>query len=186
MSLFECSVLRRRYLMRFVKNFSSLTNIQGSNSHSNSPNFLKEENIFKVFKRTFQTAIQLSIEDSVKKNSKRKQNAFVEICESVEEVTRDIKSGDTLLVGGFGLVGVPENLIKSLAVKEVKDLNIISNEGGVKQHGLDILLEKNQVKKITCSFIGQNKEFEQKYLSGQLEVELVPQVVFMICISKKS
>lgn len=73
------------------------------------------------------------------------------------------------------MCGVPEALIKTLVDMKVKDLTIVSNEGGVNHHGLDMLLETKQIKKMVCSFIGENKEFQRQFLSGELEVELVPQ-----------
>ena len=86
-----------------------------------------------------------------------------------------VESGSTILVGGFGLCGVPESLLKGLVDTKVKDLIIISNEGGVHHHGLDMLFETKQIKRIICSYIGENKEFQRQFLSGELEVELIPQ-----------
>ncbi|WP_409252900.1 CoA transferase subunit A [Bacillus sp. SCS-153A] len=86
-----------------------------------------------------------------------------------------IKDGMTLAVGGFGLVGIPENLILALVEKNVKDLTIISNNCGVDDWGLGLLLQKRQIKKMIGSYVGENKEFERQVLSGELEVELVPQ-----------
>ncbi|WP_421383590.1 CoA transferase subunit A [Bacillus salacetis] len=86
-----------------------------------------------------------------------------------------IKDGMTLAVGGFGLVGIPENLILVLVEKNVKDLTIISNNCGVDDWGLGLLLQKRQIKKMIGSYVGENKEFERQVLSGELEVELVPQ-----------
>ncbi|CAF0718051.1 unnamed protein product [Brachionus calyciflorus] len=88
---------------------------------------------------------------------------------------KDIKSGMNVLVGGFGLVGVPESLLKALSKTQVKDLVVISNEGGVNHRGLDMLFDTKQIRKMVCSFIGENKEFQRQFLSGELEVELVPQ-----------
>ena len=86
-----------------------------------------------------------------------------------------ITDGMTLAVGGFGLVGIPENLILALVEKNVKDLTIISNNCGVDDWGLGLLLQKRQIKKMIGSYVGENKEFERQVLSGELEVELVPQ-----------
>lgn len=79
------------------------------------------------------------------------------------------------MVGGFGLVGIPENLIMALAEKGVKDLTIISNNCGVDDWGLGLLLRNKQIKKMIASYVGENKEFERQLLSGALEVELLPQ-----------
>lgn len=109
------------------------------------------------------------------KNSKNQKNALTEILDNPADAIRDIKSNSTLLIGGFGLVGVPEALIKEIAKTDIKDLTIISNEGGVNDHGLDILFDTHQIRKMICSFIGENKEFQRQFLSGELEVELTPQ-----------
>lgn len=94
---------------------------------------------------------------------------------SFDEAVADIQDGMTLMVGGFGLVGIPENLIKSLRDKNVKDLTIISNNCGVDDWGLGLLLENKQIKRMISSYVGENKEFERQVLSGELEVTLVPQ-----------
>lgn len=86
-----------------------------------------------------------------------------------------IQDGMTLMVGGFGLCGIPENLIKALAKKGTKNLTIISNNCGVDDWGLGILLKNKQIKKIIASYVGENKEFERQLLSGEIEVELTPQ-----------
>jgi 3-oxoacid CoA-transferase subunit A len=86
-----------------------------------------------------------------------------------------IEDGASIMVGGFGLVGIPEKLIQGLRAKEVKDLTIISNNCGVDDFGLGILLQNRQIKKMISSYVGENKEFERQFLSGELEVELVPQ-----------
>jgi len=91
------------------------------------------------------------------------------------EVLEDIQDGATIMVGGFGLVGIPENLILGLVEKGVKDLTIISNNCGVDDWGLGLLLHKRQIKKIIASYVGENKEFERQVLAGELEVELLPQ-----------
>lgn len=87
----------------------------------------------------------------------------------------DIKSGSTLLVGGFGLVGIPEHLIDALKESGITDLTCISNNCGVDDFGLGILLQQKQIKKMISSYVGENKTFERQFLSGELEVELVPQ-----------
>ncbi|MGE7622772.1 CoA transferase subunit A [Viridibacillus sp. NPDC096237] len=94
---------------------------------------------------------------------------------SASEAIADIQDGMTLMVGGFGLVGIPEQLILALVEKEVKDLTIISNNCGVDDWGLGLLLHKKQIKKMIGSYVGENKEFERQVLSGEIEVELTPQ-----------
>ena len=86
-----------------------------------------------------------------------------------------IKDGQTIAVGGFGLCGIPEALIEALRDSCVKDLTCISNNAGVDGFGLGLLLETRQVKKMIASYVGENKEFERQFLSGELEVELTPQ-----------
>lgn len=94
---------------------------------------------------------------------------------SADEAVADIPDGATLMSGGFGLCGNPENLIEALHRKGVKDLTIISNNCGTTELGLGILLKAKQVKKMVSSYVGENKEFERQFLSGELEVELNPQ-----------
>lgn len=94
---------------------------------------------------------------------------------SASEAIADIQDGMTLMVGGFGLVGIPEQLILALVEKEVKDLTIISNNCGIDDWGLGLLLHKKQIKKMIGSYVGENKEFERQVLSGEIEVELTPQ-----------
>ncbi len=91
------------------------------------------------------------------------------------EAIRDIRDGATLMVGGFGLVGIPENLILALAEKGVRELTVISNNCGVDDWGLGLLLRNRQIRKMIASYVGENKEFERQALSGELEVELIPQ-----------
>lgn len=91
------------------------------------------------------------------------------------EAISEIKDGSTLMVGGFGLVGIPEQLILALVKKGVKDLTIISNNCGVDEWGLGLLLKEKQIKKMIGSYVGENKEFERQVLSGEIEVELTPQ-----------
>ncbi|WP_164018196.1 CoA transferase subunit A [Pyxidicoccus trucidator] len=94
---------------------------------------------------------------------------------SADEAVADIPDGITLMSGGFGLCGNPENLIEAIHRKGVKNLTIISNNCGTTELGLGILLQNKQVKKMVSSYVGENKEFERQYLSGELEVELNPQ-----------
>ncbi|WP_221565334.1 CoA transferase subunit A [Alkalihalobacillus sp. TS-13] len=91
------------------------------------------------------------------------------------EAVKDIKDGATIMVGGFGLVGIPENLILALVDSGVKDLTVISNNCGVDDWGLGLLLKNKQIKKMVGSYVGENKEFERQVLSGEIEVELIPQ-----------
>jgi len=95
--------------------------------------------------------------------------------ESADAAVADIRDGATLVVGGFGLCGNPENLIAALHRKGVKRLTIVSNNCGTTDQGLGVLLAAQQVRKMVSSYVGENKVFEQQYLSGELEVELVPQ-----------
>jgi 3-oxoacid CoA-transferase subunit A len=88
---------------------------------------------------------------------------------------KDIQDGMTLALGGFGLCGIPENCISALVKKGVKNLTCISNNAGVDDFGLGLLLQKRQIKKMISSYVGENAEFERQMLSGELEVDLVPQ-----------
>uniref|UniRef100_A0A8C6PVT5 Succinyl-CoA:3-ketoacid-coenzyme A transferase n=1 Tax=Nothobranchius furzeri TaxID=105023 RepID=A0A8C6PVT5_NOTFU len=92
------------------------------------------------------------------------------------EAVKDIPDGATVLVGGFGLCGIPENLINSLLKVGVKGLTAVSNNAGVDNFGLGLLLQTKQIKRMISSYVGENAEFERQYLSGELEVELTPQV----------
>jgi 3-oxoacid CoA-transferase subunit A len=94
---------------------------------------------------------------------------------SFAEAVKDIKDGSTLMVGGFGLCGNPENLILALVETKVKDLTVISNNCGVDDWGLGLLLKNKQIKKMIGSYVGENKEFERQVLTGEIKVELVPQ-----------
>lgn len=94
---------------------------------------------------------------------------------SFSEAVSDIKDGSTIIVGGFGLSGIPEFLIQALKEKGSKDLTIVSNNCGVDDWGLGLLLANRQIKKMVSSYVGENKIFEQQFLSGELEVELTPQ-----------
>jgi len=94
---------------------------------------------------------------------------------SVDDAVRDVPDGATLVVGGFGLCGIPENVIGALVRRGVKDLTIVSNNCGVDDWGLGLLLRTRQIRKMVSSYVGENAEFERQFLSGELEVELVPQ-----------
>lgn len=91
------------------------------------------------------------------------------------EAVKDIFNGATLMLGGFGLCGIPENTILALILKGVKDLTCISNNAGVDDFGLGLLLKTRQVKKMMSSYVGENAEFERQLLTGELEVNLIPQ-----------
>jgi len=95
--------------------------------------------------------------------------------ESADAAVADVKDGATLVVGGFGLCGNPENLIAAVHRKGVKDLTVISNNCGTTEEGLGVLLQSRQIRRMVASYVGENKEFERQYLGKELEVELVPQ-----------
>lgn len=97
------------------------------------------------------------------------------VVKNVEEALKDIQDGMTLMFGGFGLCGIPENCIAELVKKGTKNLTCISNNAGVDNFGLGLLLKTKQIKKMISSYVGENEEFERQMLSGELEVELVPQ-----------
>ncbi|HYH08502.1 MAG TPA: CoA transferase subunit A [Thermoanaerobaculia bacterium] len=94
---------------------------------------------------------------------------------SAAEAVQDIANGSTLVVGGFGLCGIPENLIHALVEKKVTGLTCVSNNAGVDNWGLGLLLQTKQIRKMVSSYVGENAEFERQYLAGELEVEFVPQ-----------
>src|SRR3982751_1827032 len=94
---------------------------------------------------------------------------------NADEALHDVPSGSTLMLGGFGLCGIPENSINALVKKGIKNLTCISNNAGVDDFGLGLLLKTKQVKKMISSYVGENAEFERQLLSGELEVDLVPQ-----------
>ncbi len=97
---------------------------------------------------------------------------------SAEEAVALIPDGASILMGGFGLCGIPENLIAALRVRGTKDLTVISNNAGVDDFGIGVLLRSRQVRKMISTYVGENKEFERQFLTGELEVELVPQGTF--------
>jgi 3-oxoacid CoA-transferase subunit A len=97
------------------------------------------------------------------------------VVSNAEEAIRDIKDGATIMLGGFGLCGIPENSIAALVSKGVKNLTCISNNAGVDDFGIGLLLKTRQVKKMISSYVGENAEFERQLLSGELEVDLIPQ-----------
>jgi 3-oxoacid CoA-transferase subunit A len=100
---------------------------------------------------------------------------FNKVVKNANEACNGIEDGMTLMVGGFGLCGIPENCINELVSKGVKNLTCISNNAGVDDFGLGLLLQNKQVKKMISSYVGENAEFERQMLSGELEVDLIPQ-----------
>jgi 3-oxoacid CoA-transferase subunit A len=97
------------------------------------------------------------------------------VCKNIQVALEGINDGASLMAGGFGLVGIPEKLIQGLRDRGTRDLTVISNNCGVDEWGLGILLQNKQIRKMVSSYVGENKEFERQYLGGELEVELVPQ-----------
>lgn len=93
----------------------------------------------------------------------------------VKEALDGVSNGMTLMLGGFGLCGIPENAISELVDMDIKELTCISNNAGVDDFGLGLLLQKHQIKKMISSYVGENDEFERQMLSGELDVELIPQ-----------
>src|SRR5438552_14345763 len=100
---------------------------------------------------------------------------FNKVVASADEAIKDIPSGATLMLGGFGLCGIPENCITALVKKGIGNLTCISNNAGVDDFGIGLMLQQKQVKKMISSYVGENAEFERQLLSGELEVELIPQ-----------
>jgi 3-oxoacid CoA-transferase subunit A len=94
---------------------------------------------------------------------------------NADEAIADIGDGATLMVGGFGLCGIPENCIKALVKKGSRHLTCISNNAGVDDYGIGLMLQRKQVRKMIASYVGENTEFERQLLSGELDVELIPQ-----------
>ena len=94
---------------------------------------------------------------------------------NAEDAISDIKDGDTIMLGGFGLCGIPEKCIAALVRKGIKNLTCISNNAGVDDFGIGLMLQQKQVKKMISSYVGENAEFERQLLSGELDVELIPQ-----------
>lgn len=94
---------------------------------------------------------------------------------NADEALQDIRDGAVLMLGGFGLCGIPENCITALVKKGVKDLTCISNNAGVDDFGLGLLLKTRQIRKMMSSYVGENAEFERQLLAGELEVDLIPQ-----------
>ncbi|MBP6431013.1 MAG: CoA transferase subunit A [Ferruginibacter sp.] len=97
------------------------------------------------------------------------------VVQNADEAIKDINDNTVLMLGGFGLCGIPENCIAALVKKGVKGLTCISNNAGVDDFGIGLMLQQKQVKKMISSYVGENAEFERQLLSGELEVELIPQ-----------
>lgn len=97
------------------------------------------------------------------------------VVKNADDALADIEDGMTLMVGGFGLCGIPEQCLAALVRKGVKDLTCISNNAGVDDFGIGLMLQKRQVRKMIASYVGENAEFERQLLSGELDVELIPQ-----------
>ena len=100
---------------------------------------------------------------------------MTKVKQSFEEALQGLQANQTLIVGGFGLCGIPENAIAAIRAKGTTGLTVVSNNCGVDDFGLGILLANRQITKMVASYVGENKIFEQQYLSGELEVELTPQ-----------
>jgi 3-oxoacid CoA-transferase subunit A len=97
------------------------------------------------------------------------------VIQNASEAIKDINDGAIIMLGGFGLCGIPENCIAALVKKNIKNLTCISNNAGVDDFGIGLMLQQKQVKKMISSYVGENAEFERQLLSGELEVELIPQ-----------
>src|SRR5580704_412602 len=97
------------------------------------------------------------------------------VFKDADDAIKDIPGGASIMLGGFGLCGIPENCIAALIKKEIKNLTCISNNAGVDDFGLGLLLQTRQIKKMISSYVGENAEFERQLLNGELEVDLIPQ-----------
>jgi 3-oxoacid CoA-transferase subunit A len=97
------------------------------------------------------------------------------VVQSASDAIADITSGSTLAVGGFGLCGIPDALLAAISAGDATDLEVYSNNCGVDDYGLGMLLSAGRIRRVTASYVGENKEFARQYLSGELEVELTPQ-----------
>jgi len=114
--------------------------------------------------------------DKVPRDARLSKGNFMnKVHASATDAISDITDGSTILVGGFGLSGNPENLIKALHARGTQDITLVSNNAGTDNCGLGILLQSRQVKKMVGSYVGENKEFERQFLAGELDVELCPQ-----------
>src|SRR6187397_1671758 len=97
------------------------------------------------------------------------------VFDNADAAIADIQDGSVIMLGGFGLCGIPENCIRALVKKGLRNLTCISNNAGINDFGIGLLLQQKQVKKMISSYVGENSEFERQLLSGELEVELIPQ-----------
>src|ERR1044071_1124435 len=104
--------------------------------------------------------------------------AMNKVLSSADEAVARIPDGAVIMMGGFGLCGIPENLIAALRARGTKNLTVVSNNAGVDDFGIGVLLRARQVRKMIATYVGENKEFERQFLAGELEVELVPQGTF--------
>ena len=100
------------------------------------------------------------------------------VLESADAAVALVPDGASIMMGGFGLCGIPENLIRALLARGTKDLTVISNNPGVDDFGIGLLVKARQVRKMIASYVGENKAFERQYLNGEIDVELVPQGTF--------
>jgi 3-oxoacid CoA-transferase subunit A len=100
------------------------------------------------------------------------------VLRSAADAVAMIHDGATIMMGGFGLCGIPENLIAALRARGTRDLTVVSNNAGVDDFGIGVLLKARQVRRMIATYVGENKEFERQFLTGELEVELVPQGTF--------
>ncbi len=100
------------------------------------------------------------------------------VVKTAAEAVASIPDGATIMVGGFGLCGIPENLIAALHDRGTRDLTVISNNAGVDDFGLGILLQRHQIRKMISTYVGENKEFERQVMTGELQLDLVPQGTF--------
>ena len=100
------------------------------------------------------------------------------VVRDADEAVAHVQDGATIMMGGFGVCGVPEHLIGALHRRGVRDLTIISNNAGTDDHGVGVLLKARQIRKMIATYVGENKEFERQYLQKEIEVELVPQGTF--------
>ncbi|HEV8573432.1 MAG TPA: 3-oxoacid CoA-transferase subunit A, partial [Dehalococcoidia bacterium] len=101
------------------------------------------------------------------------------VLRSADDAVAMIPDGAAIMVGGFGLCGVPEHLVKALHARGTRNLTIISNNAGIDEYGLGVLLKSRQIRKMVGTYVGENKEFERQVLSGEIEMELVPQGTFV-------
>jgi 3-oxoacid CoA-transferase subunit A len=159
-------------LEEFLKTGMVAPNISEKTECELPPQPQTANTLIKPFQRIVGTILAYINKCNNRKGSDRMgKPVFADFGEAVSE----IRDGSTVMVGGFGLVGIPENLIRALAESGVKELTVISNNCGVDDWGLGVLLRGKQIKKMIGSYVGENKEFERQLLSGELEVELVPQ-----------